>query len=100
MVEVTSVKVVPIRGEGATRAMASVTLNDSFVIHGVRVLEGENGLFVGMPRQKDSEGNFRDIAHPVTAEARALVASQVLEEYQRAMERGDRPKEVRSRSRD
>lgn len=99
MIDVTEVKVVPIRGEGATRAMASVTLADSFVVHGVRVVEGEKGLFVTMPRQRDSEGNFRDVAHPVTAEARALVSSKVLEEYQRAMERGERPKSVESRSR-
>jgi stage V sporulation protein G len=99
VIEVTGVKVVPIRGEGATRAMASVTLGDSFVVHGVRVVEGQNGLFVTMPRQKDGEGNYRDIAHPITAEARALMASSVLEEYQRAMERGDRPKEVRPRER-
>jgi stage V sporulation protein G len=99
MIEVTGAKVVPIRGEGATRAMASVTFNESFVVHGVRVVEGENGLFVAMPRQRDSEGNYRDIAHPITAEARALVASMVLEEYQKAMERGERPNEVRSRER-
>jgi len=99
MLDVTGVKVTPIRGEGASRAMASVTFDDSFVVHGVRVVEGEKGLFVAMPRQRDAEGNFRDIAHPVTAEARAVVASKVLEEYQRAMERGERPRSVQSRSR-
>lgn len=100
VVDVTGVKVVPIRGEGATRAMASVTFAESFVVHGVRVIEGEKGLFVAMPRQRDSEGNFRDVAHPVTAEARALVASKVLEEYQRAIERGERPRSVQTRARD
>ena len=99
MIEVTGVKVVPIRGEGATRAMASVMLAESFVVHGVRVVEGEKGLFVAMPQRKDAEGNFRDIAHPVTPEARALVASFVLEEYERVMERGERPRQVPSRSR-
>ena len=100
MVDITGVKVVPVRGEGATRAMASVTFADSFVVHGVRVVESEKGLFVAMPQRRDNEGNYRDIAHPVTPEARALVSSVVLEEYQRAMERGERPKSVQPRSRD
>jgi stage V sporulation protein G len=82
MVDVTQVKVVPIRGEGATRAMASVTLSESFVVHGLRVVESEKGLFMAMPQRKDAEGNYRDVAHPITPEARAVVSSLVLEEYQ------------------
>lgn len=99
MVDVTQVKVVPIRGEGATRAMASVTFSDSFVVHGLRVVESEKGLFVAMPQRREAEGTYRDMAHPITPEARALVASVVLEEYQRAMERGERPKAARDRER-
>lgn len=93
-IDVTDVKVTPVKGDGNTRAVASVTLGDSFVVHGVRVVEGEKGLFVSMPQRKDGQGAYRDVAHPVTAEARALVASKVLEGYQQAIERGERPREV------
>ena len=96
MIEVTEVKVVPVRGEGATRAMASVTLADAFAVHGIRVVEGDKGLFVAMPQRKDGQGNYRDVAHPVTSDFRAFLASHVLEEYQRVMERGERPRDVSS----
>lgn len=99
MIDVTEVKVVPIRGEGATRAMASVTFGESFVVHGVRVVEGENGLFVAMPQRKDGQGNYRDVAHPVTHDMRTLVTHAVLEEYEKAMERGERTRDVGSRNR-
>lgn len=99
MVEATDVRVVPIRGEGPTRAMASVTLGEEFVVHGIRVIEGEKGLFVTMPQRKDGEGNYRDIAHPVTSDMRSLLAHAVLEEYERAIERGDKPREKGSRQR-
>lgn len=99
MVEVSSVKVVPIRGEGATRAMASVTLAESFVVHGVRVVESDKGLFVAMPQRRNAEGNYRDVAHPVTPEMRAVVSALVLEEYQRCIERGERPRGVVERKR-
>jgi stage V sporulation protein G len=77
---------------GPTKAIGSVTIADAFVVHGVRVVESEKGLFVAMPQRKDGD-RYRDVAHPVTSEMRALMASSVLEEYQRlksreAQERG------------
>jgi stage V sporulation protein G len=99
MIDVTDVKVAPVQGEGPTRAMASVTLGESFVVHGLRVVEGEKGLFVAMPQRKDGQGNYRDVAHPVTPEMRAVVSSAVLEGYQQAIERGERPREKPSRDR-
>lgn len=95
-IEVSDVRVQPVKGEGATRAMASVTLGDSFVVHGVRVVESEKGLFVAMPQRKDGQGQYRDVAHPVSAELRARISSAVLEGYQQAIERGERPREVAS----
>lgn len=99
VLDITDVKVVPIRGEGATRAMASVTFGEAFTVHGLRVVEGENGLFVAMPQRRDAQGNYRDVAHPITAEMRGVLSSFVLEEYQRVMERGEKPREVNSRGR-
>lgn len=98
MIDVTDVKVVPVQGEGPTRAMASVTLGESFVVHGLRVVEGEKGLFVTMPQRKDGQGNYRDVAHPVTPEMRAVMSSAVLEGYEQAMERGERPRTAPARA--
>jgi len=90
--EITDVKLAPTQGEGTTRAMASVTYDNAFVVHGLRVVEGDKGLFVAMPQRKDTQGNYRDIAHPITSEARALLAHTVLEAYEKAIERGERPR--------
>lgn len=92
MIPVTGVQLHEVGDSGPTKAIGSVTIGDCFVVHGVRVVESEKGLFVAMPQRKDGE-RYRDVAHPVTSEMRALVGSAVLEEYQRmksreAQERG------------
>lgn len=69
-------------GEGRMKAVASITLDEEFVVHDVRVVEGQNGLFVAMPSKKTPEGEFRDIAHPITSEARERIQTAVLKAYQ------------------
>lgn len=71
---------------GPTKAIGSVTLGGCFIVHGVRVVESEKGLFVGMPQRKDGD-RYRDLAHPLTADLRARMTSAVLEAYQKAKER-------------
>lgn len=66
------------------KAIVSVTFDDSFVIHDVKVVEGQNGLFVAMPSRKTPDGEFRDIAHPITSSAREVVQNAVLEAYREA----------------
>ena len=63
------------------KGIASVTLDDCFVVKGIRILEGDNGLFIAMPSRKVGEGNFRDIAHPINAETRQMFTDAILEEY-------------------
>ncbi|HYF93437.1 MAG TPA: SpoVG family protein [Symbiobacteriaceae bacterium] len=87
-VPVTGVQLYELGEGGPTKAIGSVTIGDAFVVHGVRVVESEKGLFVAMPQRKDGD-RYRDVAHPVTAEMRAMVGSAVLEEYQRVKERGE-----------
>lgn len=70
--------------DGKMKAIVSVTFDDSFVIHDVKVVEGQNGLFVAMPSRKTPDGEFRDIAHPITSLAREVVQSAVLEAYREA----------------
>lgn len=85
MIPVTEVKLTLLDGASATKALGSVTLAGSFVVHGIRVVQSQNGLFVAMPQRKDGEA-FRDLAHPITGPMRALLSSKVLEEYQRLQE--------------
>ncbi len=83
-VKVTDVRVRRLNPEGRMKAVASVTLDGEFVVHDVRVVEGHNGLFVAMPSRKTPEGEFRDIAHPITSEARERIQSAVLKAYSEA----------------
>lgn len=88
IVPVTGVQVHAVGEGGSTKAIGSVTIGNAFVVHGVRVVESEKGLFVAMPQRKDGD-RYRDVAHPVSAEMRAMVGSAVLEEYQRMIHRGE-----------
>lgn len=82
---VTDVRVRRLTREGKMRAIVSITLNDKFVVHDVRVIEGNNGLFVAMPSKRTPNGEFRDIAHPINVEARQVIQQSVLEAYSREM---------------
>lgn len=82
---VTDVRIRRLTQEGKMRAIVSITLNDKFVVHDVRVIEGNNGLFVAMPSKRTPNGEFRDIAHPINMEARQVIQNSVLEAYAREM---------------
>ncbi len=81
---VTDVRVRKILTDGKMKAIVSVTLNDMFVIHDVKVVEGQKGLFVAMPSRKTPDGEFRDIAHPINTSAREIIQSAVLDAYEKA----------------
>lgn len=66
---------------GKVKASATITLDDEFVVHGLRVVEGQHGLFVSMPGRRADNGEYRDIAHPITSEFRATIQTGVLEAY-------------------
>lgn len=79
---VTEVKIRKVNNEQTKiKANASVTLNGAFVIHDVRVIEGTKGLFVTMPNRKDPDGEYHDICHPITAEARDIIINSVLDKF-------------------
>ena len=65
------------------KAIASITFDDAFVVREIRVIEGQNGLFVAMPSRKTPTGEFKDIAHPINADARQLIQNAILEEYEK-----------------
>ena len=81
---ITDVRLKKVVTEGKMKAIASITIDDAFVVRDIRVIEGQNGLFVAMPSRKTPEGEFRDIAHPITPEARELIQSAILKEYENA----------------
>jgi len=84
-VDVTDVRLRKLLSEGKMKAIVSVTIDNAFVIHDVKVVDGQSGLFVAMPSRKTSTGEFRDIAHPISQEARGIIQSKVLEKYYEAL---------------
>lgn len=82
---ITDVRVRRINTEGKMKAVVSVTFDDAFVVHDVKVVDGMNGIFVAMPSRKTPEGEFRDIAHPISAAAREVIQTAVLKAYQEAI---------------
>ena len=80
--QITNVRLKKLNGEGRTKAAVSITFDDQFVIHDIRVVEGQHGLFVSMPSRRTGDGEFKDIAHPITTEAREMVNEAVLGAYQ------------------
>lgn len=80
--KVTEVKVYKVDGKEKLRATATITLSDAFMVHGLKIIEGEKGLFVVMPAVKKN-GMFKDIAHPITAEMRNEIVLAVMEEYEK-----------------
>lgn len=79
--EVTDVRLRKVETEGRMRAIASITLDHEFVVHDLRVIDGNAGLFVAMPSKRTPDGEFRDIAHPINATTRTKVQDAVLEAY-------------------
>ena len=83
--EITSVTVRKVDKEGSRmRGIASVLLDDSFAVHDIRIIEGDNGLFIAMPSRKTSTGGYRDIAHPINPETRTMFEETILEAYKNA----------------
>ncbi|NMA01109.1 MAG: septation regulator SpoVG [Clostridia bacterium] len=82
---ITDVRIRKINMDGRMKAIVSVTFDDAFVVHDVKVVEGQNGLFVAMPSRKMPDGEFRDIAHPISSSAREVIQSAVLKAYEEAI---------------
>jgi stage V sporulation protein G len=80
-VEITEVRVYRTKGEGKVRAKCSVVLDGEMVVHDLRVVDGANGLFVSMPSKKLPDGDYRDLFHPITAEARQKLHDAVLQAF-------------------
>ncbi len=81
--QVTDVRIRKITEEGKMKAIVSVTFDEEFVVHDIKIIEGQNGLFVAMPSRKMPDGEFRDIAHPINAETRQKIQEAILKNMKR-----------------
>jgi stage V sporulation protein G len=80
--QVTDVRVRRVAKDGKMKAVVSITIDNVFVIHDIKVIEGEKGLFIAMPSKKSADGEYRDIAHPINAETRGMLEQIILEKYE------------------
>ena len=81
---ITDVRVRKITKEGKMKAVVSITLDDEFVVHDIKVIEGEKGLFIAMPSRKSTDGEYRDIAHPINSDTREVLQNLILNAYNEA----------------
>ena len=80
--QITELRIRKVEDEGKLRAYVTVTFDDCFVVHDIKVIESQNGLFIAMPSRKTPNGEFKDIAHPINAETREKIQKAVLEAYE------------------
>lgn len=83
---ITDVRVRKVNDEGKMKAVVSITFDEEFVVHDIKVIEGQNGLFIAMPSRKMGEGDFRDIAHPLRSETRNRIKEAIFAEYEKILE--------------
>ena len=83
--EITDVRVRKVTKEGKMKAVVSITIDDEFVVHDIKVIEGEKGMFIAMPSKKASDGEYRHIAHPINSETRDHMQKVILEAYEKSL---------------
>ena len=79
--EITDIRVRKVTGEGKLRAYVTVTFDDCFVVHNVKIIEGKTGVFIAMPSRKTRSGDYKDVAHPIHPEFRAAMQKKILDKY-------------------
>lgn len=84
--KITDVRVRKIAKEGKMKAIVSITIDDEFVVHDIKVIEGEKGLFIAMPSKKTADGEYKDIAHPINKATREEIQQMILDSYEKALE--------------
>jgi hypothetical protein len=85
VMNITDVRVRKMTKEGKMKAVASITIDDDFVIHDIKLVEGEKGLFIAMPSRKAADGEYRDIAHPINSDTRNTIQKLILEKYEQIL---------------
>lgn len=80
--KITDVRIRKVAKEGKMKAVVSITIDEEFVVHDIKVIEGEKGLFIAMPSRKASDGEYRDIAHPINSSTRDFIQTMILNKYE------------------
>ena len=83
--EITDIRVRKLNLEGKMKAVVSITFDNAFVVHDIKVIEGSDKLFIAMPSRKTADGEFKDVAHPINAEMREIIATAVLKKYEASL---------------
>ena len=92
--QITDVRVRKVTKEGKMKAVVSITIDDEFVVHDIKVIEGEKGLFIAMPSRKTTDGEYRDIAHPINSETRDRIQNLILGQYDEVLQQEDYEEEI------
>ena len=79
--QITELRIRKVEDEGKLRAYVSVTFDNCFVVHNVKIIEGQNGLFIAMPSRKTANGEYKDVAHPISPEFRSELQTKIIDEY-------------------
>lgn len=87
--QITDVRIRKVEKEGKMKAVVSITIDEEFVVHDIKVIDGEKGLFIAMPSKKAIDGEYRDIAHPINSNTRERIQRTILERYEQALLEGD-----------
>lgn len=87
--KITDVRIRKLKDDGKMKAVVSVTFDEAFVVHDIKIIEGQNGLFVAMPSRKVGEADYRDIAHPINSSMRSEIQTMIFEAYEKAKEELD-----------
>ena len=85
---ITDIRIRKIDKEGKMKAVVSITIDDVFVVHDIKVIEGEKGLFIAMPSRRNAEGEYRDVAHPINSETRKYIQDLVMDKYEEMLTAG------------
>lgn len=83
--QITDVRVRRVAKDGKMKAVVSITIDNEFVVHDIKVIEGDKGLFIAMPSKKSADGEYRDIAHPINSETRDNMQTLILQRYEQAL---------------
>lgn len=84
--QITDIRIRSVEKEGKMKAVVSITIDDEFVVHDIKVIQGDKGMFIAMPSRKASDGEYRDIAHPINTSTRERLQKMILDKYQETVE--------------
>ena len=79
--KINDVRIRKVNGEGKMKAVVSITFDDEFVVHDIKIIEGEKGEFIAMPSRKNAEGEYRDVAHPINSDTRKQIQELIMQKY-------------------